>query len=68
MYLADDLILPLNVKPIVDASANAESRKLECGRLSDLFVCPKIVVHYLESHVVSNILHIDLESLIPDGG
>ena len=59
--------LPLNVDPSVDASSNAERGKLDCS-FTNLFVTADIVVQNLNNHIVGCILHIEFESLVPDGG
>ena len=47
--------------------ANAERGKLY-GGISNFIVTAGILIEAFDRHVVTNVLHVDLKSLVPDGG
>ena len=55
-----------HLEPLIDAVADAKSRKLE-GSLANLVVCADILIEDFNHEVVANVLHLDVEGLVPDG-
>jgi len=64
--LAGLLATVRDLEPFIDSLADAESRKLESS-LANFVVCTNILVENLEGDVVTHVLHIDVEGLVPDG-
>ena len=54
-------------KPLVHTVADTQSRQLELDFTNNI-VSADILIVDLESNVVANILNINVESLVPDGG
>ena len=55
-----------HLEPLIDAVADAKSRKLE-GSLANLVVCADILIEDFNHEVVANVLHLEVEGLVPDG-
>ena len=67
MHLACGSTLVLDCKPLVYAFADTQRRQLELT-LADSIVRADILIQNREGNVVANVLHIDVECLVPDGG
>ena len=65
--LASDLALPLNLEPLCEASTYAKGGQLD-GGLTNFVVATDILIEHFNGQVVANVLHINVEGLVPDGG
>lgn len=64
--LASALPFVSDLEPLVDSVANTESRKFE-SRFANLVVASGILIEHFDGDVVSNVFHVDVEGLVPDG-
>jgi hypothetical protein len=64
---AHSLALVGDLPPVLEASGNAEGRQLDGGLSDDLVGGYYVVVLDFEFHIISNVLHVEFELLVPGG-
>ncbi len=66
MYLASGLAFEVDLVPLIKSSVDAKRAQLYLG-LPDGVVFSNIVVHHLDSHIVADLLNVDVEAFTPFG-
>ena len=67
MHLSSDFTIPHNLEPVVDSIANAQRRELY-SELTNFVIASDILVVHFNGHIIRNLLHVDLKSLVKDWG
>ena len=67
MDLTSLLSFEANLEPLINAVSDAKSRQFHSG-LADNIIIDNILFHDLDGQIVTNVLDIDLEGLIPNWG
>jgi hypothetical protein len=67
VQLTGHLSLKSQGEPLIHTTGDSESADLSLEG-ADGFVLGDILIEAFEDHVVTNVLHIELESLVPDRG
>ena len=66
MNLTGRFTLVLNRKPVIDSVSDTEGGKFDSS-LANFVIGTGVLIEDLNCHVVSNVLHIDVEGLVPNG-
>ena len=66
MNLTGRFTLVLNRKPVIDSGSNTEGGKFDIS-LANFVIGTGILIEALNRQVVSNVLHIDVKGLVPNG-
>ena len=55
-----------HLEPLIDSIVYAEGGKFD-GSLTNFFIRGNILVHHLDGQIITNILDVEIEGLVPDG-
>ena len=64
VHLTGLLTLELDGEPVIEATSDAQGTQLD-GCLADQVARTRILIEYRNDHVVADVLHINIEDLIP---